>query len=237
MPSASIPAAIGIGAAGAGATAAAIAPEAILGAAGGAGIIGAGGATFSAATAAASGASILSTVGMVGAGLSGVTGLVGSEQSAKAQQESASYQAQVAANNEQIAQNDAGMAQGAGEQAVEQSALKTRATEGAIKASQAASNIDVNSGSALDVRSSASELGELDALTIRGNAEKQAYGYETAATGFSGQQSLAAAEASQAPVAGAISGAGSLLSGAASVSNQYANWQRVAGSSSPTALF
>lgn len=236
MPSASIPAAIGIGVADAGATAAAIAPEAILGATGGAGIIGAGGA-FSAATAATSGASILSTVGMVGAGLSGVTGLLGAEQSAKAQQESATYQAQVAANNEQIAKNDAGLAEGAGETAVEQSALKTRATEGAIKASQAASNIDVNSGSAVDVRSSADELGELDALTIRGNAQKQAYGYETAATGFGGQQSLATAQAAQAPIAGAISGAGSLLSGAAGVANQYSNWQRAAGSSSPTALF
>jgi hypothetical protein len=171
-------------------------------------------------------------VGEVGAGLGGLTGAFGAIQSASAQQKSAEYQAQVAANNQQIAKSDANLAEAAGETAVEQSAQKTRANVGAIKASQAASNIDVNSGSAVDVRSSASELGELDALTLRGNAEKQAYGYEISASGFQGQQTLAQSEAAQAPIAGAISAGGSLLSGAAGVSNQYTSWQRVAGSGS-----
>lgn len=233
MPSASIPAAFGIGASAAGAATAAIAPEAALAATGGAGLISGGAFT---AGAAASGASVLSTVGAIGAGLSGITSAVGAEESASAQQKTAAYQAQVAANNEQIAKNDASQTEAAGESAVEQSGLKTKATVGAIKADQAASNIDVNSGSAVDVRSSASALGELDALTIRGNAEKQAYGYETAATGFSGQQALAQSEASQAPIAGGISAAGSLLSGASGVANQYARWQGAAGTGG-TALF
>ncbi len=66
--------------------------------------------------------------------------------------------------------------------------MKTRGQVGAIEASQAASNITVGSGSAVDVRSSAAEMGELDALTIRSNAEKQAYGYQTQAAAFTGEQ-------------------------------------------------
>lgn len=58
---------------------------------------------------------------------------------------------------------------------------------GAIKAAEAAGNVDVNSGSAVDVQSSAAALGELNAITIRGNAAKEAYGYETQSTSFENQ--------------------------------------------------
>jgi hypothetical protein len=178
-------------------------------------------------------ASVLSNVGAVGAGLAGVTGAIGAINSASAQKENAEYQAQVAANNQQIAKNDAGQAEAAGEAATEQAGLKARAQVGAIKAAQAASNIDVNSGSAVDVRSSAAELDQLSQLQIRGNAQRQAYGYQTQAAGFGSQEVLDKSLAAQAPTAGAISAAGSLLSGATGVANQYSKWKSVAGSSSP----
>ena len=173
MPSASIPAAATVLAAGSA----------------DAGIIGGSAAAFTAAaapavagtiglgSAAAGAASVLSTVGEVGAGLSGAVGALGAIEGASATQKTAQYQAQVAANNEQIAKNDASLTEAAGQQSVEQEGQKTKATVGAIEAGQAASNIDVNSGSAVDVRSSASELGQLNQLTTLGNAEKQAYGY------------------------------------------------------------
>lgn len=194
-------------------------------------------AAAAAAGAATSTASILSTVGMVGSALSGVTGALGAVRSAGATSASAQYQAQVAQNNASIALGQANQATAAGAQEVETQGLKTRAEVGAIKAAQAASNVDVNTGSAVDVRSSAAELGELDALTIRSNAEKQAFGYETAAAGFTGQAALASSQASQAPIAGAISATGSLLSGATGVGNQYLAWQRAAGSVAPAANF
>jgi hypothetical protein len=53
-------------------------------------------------------------------------------------------------------------------------------TEGVIgsqRTSLAAQNVDVNKGSSLDVQADAAYLGELDALTIRNNAAKEAYGY------------------------------------------------------------
>jgi len=55
---------------------------------------------------------------------------------------------------------------------------KVRGSIGAQRAGFAASNIDVNFGSAVDVQADAAMLGELDALTIRSNARREAWGYE-----------------------------------------------------------
>jgi hypothetical protein len=166
---------------------------------------------------------------MAGSALSGITGAIGAERSAAAAGANATYQAQVAQQNQTLAQQNANLANAAGESQVEQAGLKTKATVGAIKADQAASNIDVNSGSALDVRSSASELGELNALTIRSQAAQTAYGYETQGLSFQGQQGLETATAAAAPATGELQAAGSLLSGATGVASQYSSWQRLAG--------
>jgi hypothetical protein len=48
---------------------------------------------------------------------------------------------------------------------------------GAQRTSLAAQRVDVNKGSALDVQADAAYLGELDALTVRNNAAKEAYGF------------------------------------------------------------
>jgi hypothetical protein len=224
MPSASIPAAaIAADATATGATVASVGgvtAGSVLAAGSTGAVIGAGG---------ASAASILSTVGTVGSALGGVTGAIGAVESARAQGESASYAAPVAANNSVIASQNATLANAAGASQVEQQGLKTRATVGAIAANQAASNINVDTGSAVDVRSSASELGQLSDLTIRSNAEKTVYGYETQGVGFQSQQGLEQMEASQAPVAGAIGAGTSLLSGATGAATKYAAWTTASG--------
>ena len=110
--------------------------------------------------------------------------------------------------------------------------LKAAERAGAIKAAQAASNVDVNSGSALDVRSSAAELGELNALTIRSSAARTAYGYETQGIQYGAQQGVEEATAAAAPATGALGASSSLLSGAAGVASQYSSWQRLAGGAS-----
>ena len=56
-----------------------------------------------------------------------------------------------------------------------------RGSVGAQRASFAAQNIDVGYGSALDVQQDAATLGELDALTIRSNAQREAWGFKVAA--------------------------------------------------------
>ena len=157
------------------------------------------------------------------------TSAAGSIESANAQKQAASYQAQVAQNNAQLASQQASQTMAAGEQASANAGLKARAQVGAIKAAEGASNIDVNTGSALDTRASAAQLGELDAMTVRSNASKQAYGYQTNATSDQAQAGLYQMQASQAPTAGLLNASGSLLSGASGVANQYQRWQMNGG--------
>ena len=171
----------------------------------------------------------LATTAIATSVIGGGVGAIGAIKSSEAQAQAAQYQAQVAANNEKLATQNAALTEAAGSAKVEDQGIKTRAQIGAIEAAQAASNIAVGSGSALDVRSSTAETGQLDALTIRSNAEKIAYGYKTQAEGFQGQQSLEQEQAKQATAAGALGAAGSILSGISGAASQYTSWQRAAG--------
>lgn len=156
-------------------------------------------------------------VAVVGAAVSAY----GQYESGQAQKASANYNSEVAANNASIAEQTANRAAQAGEAQAEATSQKTRATVGAITANQAAGNIDVNSGSALDVQSSAKELGELDALTVRSNAAKTAYGYQTQSTSDTGQSQLDAFQAANAGTAGEIGAGASILGGVSSAAGNY----------------
>lgn len=172
---------------------------------------------------------VLPVVAVVAAVAGTALSVAGQIQQGKANEAASNYQAQVAANNAQLAKQQAQETNAAGEQQTAIQQMKTRATVGAIRAAEGASGVDVNTGSNVDVRSSAAELGQLDALTIRSNAARQAYGYETGATSFQAQSQLDRATASQAGTAGFFGAAGSLLSGASSVAKEYSAWQQASG--------
>lgn len=59
---------------------------------------------------------------------------------------------------------------------------RTRVLIGEQRAGYAAGNVDVGYGSAVDVQADAAFLGELDALTVRTNAAREAWGYRVEAT-------------------------------------------------------
>lgn len=153
--------------------------------------------------------------------------MIGAGQGAGANSAYAAYNAQVAANNQLIAQENSRLASAAGNQQATIEGQKTRAAVGGIKAQQAASGIDVNRGSAVDVRSSAAELGELNALTVRSNAARQAYGYDVQAASAGGQAGLDSAMAGNAANAGRINQISSLLAGASSAGSQFATGKRL----------
>jgi hypothetical protein len=56
---------------------------------------------------------------------------------------------------------------------------KVRAMLGAQRASFGANNVDSNSGSPLGLLVDTARIGELDALTIRNNAAREAFGYRS----------------------------------------------------------
>jgi hypothetical protein len=173
---------------------------------------------------------VATTAAVAGAGASAY----GAVSSGQAQQASANYQAQVAANNAQIANQNALQATAAGNAQAEQSRMKTNALIGEQMAGQASSGIDTGSGSALDVRTSQKEIGELDVETIRNNAARQAYGFRTQSMGDTAQSALDTAQGGFAATAGDIGGVSSILGGAASAGSKYADWTKAAGNTPNT---
>ena len=156
------------------------------------------------------------------AGLAGgATTAVGGIEQGQATANAANYAAQVAQNNATIANQNATYATAAGQTQAANQSLKGAATAGRIKASQAASGIDVNTGSALNVQEGQREQSQLDTETVLNNAELQAYGYRSQAMGFTAQSGLESQEAEEAPIGGALNATGDLLSSASSVGLKY----------------
>ena len=166
---------------------------------------------------------ISAIAGVAGAGISAYGALY----QGAAARESASYQAQVAANNAIIANQNAKYAVAAGQQQAEAVSLKGAAQQGKVKAALAANNIDVSSGSAKNVQVSQAETSQLDTETVLNNAELQAYGYRTAATGYTAESGLLTTQAAEAPVGAALGAGGGLLASASSIGLKWG------GSSNP----
>jgi acid stress-induced BolA-like protein IbaG/YrbA len=122
--------------------------------------------------------------------------------------EAAAYQAQVARNNAIIAGYNATEAEQAGATQAFVTGEQAAATGGRIKAAQAASGIDVNTGSAVAVQKGAREAGYLNQETVQSNAELQAYGYRTQQTAFTETAGLETMEANEAPIAAGLAEAG-----------------------------
>jgi hypothetical protein len=156
------------------------------------------------------------------AGASLVTGVGGAIMQGEASAQSAAYMAQVAANNQKIAQQNANMALEQGAVAEERAKEQSSAQIGAARAAFGAMGADPNSGSALDVRSSAAEMGELNAETIRYNAGVAARNDMNQAAGFGAQSQLYQSQEGW-------DTAGSILSGASTVSNKWLQWQLYGG--------
>jgi hypothetical protein len=169
----------------------------------------------------------IAVAAIVAGTLAAGVGAYGAIESGEASSASASYQAQVAANNATIANQNAQYATAAGAAQASDQRLKTAATIGAIRTNQAASGLDVNSGSDLDVQSSAKQLGELDALTIQNAAARQAYGYQTQSMSDVASGQLLQSQASQDLTAGGIGAGSSILSGASSVAGQGLKYQQM----------
>ena len=158
--------------------------------------------------------------GAVGAGVSAV----GSYNSMEANSANAAFQAQVAANNAKIEMQNFGLQIQSGEEQVANQEMKMRSEIGTTKAGQAASGVDVNSGSALATRAGEAEVGTLNAMTLRSNSARQAYGYEVAATSDTAESELLTQESEQASNAAPWAAMGSMLSSASTVGSNYARY-------------
>jgi hypothetical protein len=154
----------------------------------------------------------------------GILGAAGASQSADAEAAADRYKAQVAANNAIIAKRNADEATRTGAVQGETNDLKTKNLVATQLVTQASSGLDVGSGTAVNVRQSAQDIGHLDTLTILHNAMKQSAGFKAQASNFTAESGLDTAAASNAETAGSFNVASSLLGGASSFSDKWASY-------------
>ncbi len=177
----------------------------------------------SAATAATLGT--IATVASTGLSIFGaLKGAQGERQQGQSNAQAARYNAAVAANNATLARQNKDFASQRAQQETQAALMKTRSEVGAIKANQAASGIDLTSGSAVDVRSSAQETGQLSAIDIRTKAARQAYGYDIEAQSYDSQAKLDKQLAKNALEAGETNANTTLIGGISSAANGYSDY-------------
>lgn len=156
-------------------------------------------------------------VGVIG----GVVSAIGAIQQGKAQADAARYQAQVARNNEIIALQQANVTrQDAAVKAMEQD-KKSAQLIGKQVAILGASGVDIESGSPLAVQESQAGLARLDALTVRSNAERKAWGFDIEATNQKAQSQLYYMKANQAEQAASLAAFSSILGGVGSAAKSW----------------
>lgn len=150
---------------------------------------------------------------MAAIGLSAVVSGAGALYQADAQQKAANFNAQVSEQNAQLARQRAEDAVERG-QAEEQKAKKDATLERKMQeASFTAANLDTGYGSPLDVIVATTVAGEMDAATIRANAEREAEDLEMEARNHRNQASMSRFEGAAAKKGGMIGALGAAVDG------------------------
>lgn len=183
------------------------------------------------------GAGVASLIG-IGTQLFGANqAATGAKAAGTAAAQSDLFNASIAGVNAQIASRNASFAAAGGEAEAGISEAKTRALVGGTLANQGASGVRTDSGSAVNVRASEAETGMLDALTIRAEAAKKAYGYQTEVVGEKTKQAMLTQQAAQDVKAGTVKAQGTLLAGIGSAAGAYGTYLLKGGlNSSDTSL-
>lgn len=169
-------------------------------------------------------------MGVIGIGSSLAGGIVqgiGAKQSAAAQAQMYNYQGGIAKYNAAVARQNKDYAWYKGEVEASNFGLQGRARMGQIKAAQAASGLDVNSGSTKKVQESQKLLIDKDMAQIRSNTAKVAYDYETQAQGFEMESNLYSMAAKNAKKSGDLAMLSSFIGTASSVSDKWLQGRQI----------
>ena len=151
--------------------------------------------------------------------------MYGQNQQAKATAAQYNYQAAVDRNNKIITDRQAEDAIKRGQAEEEEHRRKVSQIKGNQRVGFASRGIDLGSDVVVDTLSDTAMLGELDALTIRSNAAREAYGYRVQGMNYQASAGNNALAASGAKSAGRTNMFSTLLSGASTVSQNYADYK------------
>ena len=128
------------------------------------------------------------------------------------------YQAAVARNNAALAEMQARDAERRGRIAEDQQRRRTAQVLGTQRAVLAGQGTALDEGSPLSILGDTAATGELDALTIRSNAAREAWGLRARANNFAAQSRMAEP--------GFLGTGASLLGGASSVADRWLRYRR-----------
>ena len=157
--------------------------------------------------------------------LGAVTSAMGSIQQGKAQASQYKYQAAVDRNNKIISDRQAADAIQRGQAAEEETRRKTAQIISKQRVGFASNNIDLGSDVVSDTLSDSAMLGELDALTVRSNAAREAYGYQVQGMNYQASADNSLLAAKNAKSAAKTSAFSTLLSGASTLAGNYSDYK------------
>lgn len=179
--------------------------------------------------AAATGMSTTTALSLGTTAASGAVGGYGAVKQGEAQAAAAKFNAGVESQNAAISSQNAQIAEQSGEAQAGIQGQKTKQAIGASIAGEGASGVDVSSGSFTNVQSSERQLGEIDAMTIKSNAAREAYGYKVKSASEQGQSAVSAFEAANDTKGGKIAGASTFLGSLGSADTAYQKYKISSG--------
>jgi hypothetical protein len=150
----------------------------------------------------------------------------GQVQAGKAAEGQANYQAAVGRNNAIIAERQARDSEerGAADELAQR--RQTAAILGKQRAGMAANGVDLSSGSPLDILGDTAAFGELDALTVRSNAAREAYGYRNQGAQFTSDAAATTIAGKNSRKASYIGAGSTLLTSASQMGGDYAKFRK-----------
>lgn len=133
-----------------------------------------------------------STMALAGQGVQAGSSVLSANTQANAIKAQSTYDQAVAEQNARARDKQAQDAVERGGEDASLIALRARQMQGSQRARLAAQGVDVNSGSALDAQMDVQTMSEMDKLTARVNASREAYGYKNQARGIRADSAMAA---------------------------------------------
>lgn len=163
----------------------------------------------------------MAAIGMAASAASAGVSAVGSMQAGDASAKAYQYQAGVAEVNKKIAQQNADYQLKTGDTEAQQYGMKSKFQQGTIRAGQASSGFDVDTGTNARVQDSQSRISRIDQSQIRTNAGRRAYAYDVEAYNKGASADMARSSASNAETAGQIGALSSIVGGVSSVATKW----------------
>ncbi|SDL07157.1 hypothetical protein SAMN05428953_12649 [Mesorhizobium muleiense] len=160
----------------------------------------------------------LSIALMVGSTLLGAAGTV---QQAQATAAANKYNAQVQDMNATLSERRAKDAIERGAKEEQRKRQQVAGIAGQQRAAMAANGVDLSFGSPLDALVDTAVMGELDALTIRTNANREAYDHRVDAVNKRAGATMSRMSAASATTGGYLDALGTVLGGAGKAYGQY----------------